>query len=83
MYSSSNSDDDNDSADCNMSSYLHSAYSERYNEFHEDETFENKIVEHTIETDTRVPTLGLMLVGQGESNGSTENSKMLNEFILS
>lgn len=46
-------------------------YTERFTEFKDDGTFENKLIEHTIETEATVPKLGLMLVGLGGNNGST------------
>lgn len=46
-------------------------FTERFTEFNENGTYENKLVEHTIETEGTVPKLGLMLVGLGGNNGST------------
>lgn len=60
-----------------MTNYMRSVYTERFTEFLEDGSFENKTVEHIIETDTRVPSLGLMLVGQGGNNGSTLTASLL------
>jgi len=46
-------------------------YTERFTEYKEDGTFENKAVEHTLKTHKTVPKLGIMLVGLGGNNGST------------
>lgn len=69
MYSSSNSDEENSPVE--LGETITNTYSERFTEFKEDGTFENKLVEHTIETEAKVPKLGLMLVGLGGNNGST------------
>ena len=53
------------------------AYTERFTECYEDGTFENKTIERVIETDSKVPTLGLMLVGLGGNNGSTLVASLL------
>jgi myo-inositol-1-phosphate synthase len=68
MNSSSNSENEiiNQNADS-----IKSSYCERFAEYKEDGTFDNKLVEHTIETNAKVPKLGLMLVGLGGNNGST------------
>ena len=48
------------------------SYSERFTVFNEARNeFENKTVEHSIEVDTKIPKLGLMVIGWGGNNGST------------
>lgn len=68
MDSSSNSSDDSPVFDTD---FIKNSYIERYTEFKEDGTFENRLIEHTIETEAKVPKVGLMLVGLGGNNGST------------
>ena len=76
MYSSSNSEEGNDS-NISIDGIIKNSYVERFTEFNEDGSFENRTVEHVIETDSRVPTLGLMLVGLGGNNGSTLTAGLL------
>lgn len=52
-------------------STITNSYIERFTEFKEDGTYENKQVEHVIKTDASVPKLGVMLIGLGGNNGST------------
>jgi myo-inositol-1-phosphate synthase len=68
MNSSSNSE--NNVPELDNETISHS-FTERFTEFNENGTYENKLVEHTIETEATVPKLGLMLVGLGGNNGST------------
>lgn len=44
---------------------------ERVTVFNPDGSFENKIIEHEIETLTNCPKTGILLVGLGGNNGST------------
>lgn len=46
-------------------------FTERYNLYKPDGTFEKVHKEHTISTQTKVPKLGLMMVGLGGNNGTT------------
>lgn len=71
MYSSSNSEEENSTGINQENEYIRNTYEERFTEFKEDGSFENKIVEHVIETEAKVPKLGLMIVGLGGNNGST------------
>jgi len=49
-----------------------SKFNERYTLMSDDETsFKNVNKQHIIETDKRIPKLGVMLVGIGGNNGST------------
>jgi myo-inositol-1-phosphate synthase len=74
MDSSSNSSDDSPLIDLDS---IKNTYTERYTEYKEDGTFENRLIEHTIETEAKVPKLGLMLVGLGGNNGSTMYAGLL------
>lgn len=67
MYSEGSSNSD-DSPSLDL---ISQTYTERFTEFKDDGTFENKLVEHTLATEAKVPKLGLMLVGLGGNNGST------------
>jgi myo-inositol-1-phosphate synthase len=71
MYSPNNSEEENSTGINQENEYIRHTYEERFTEFSEDGSFENKIVEHVIETEAKVPKLGLMLVGLGGNNGST------------
>jgi myo-inositol-1-phosphate synthase len=68
MDSPVNSSNDSPALDTEVISHQ---FTERYTEFNENGTYENKTVEHVIETEATVPKLGLMLVGLGGNNGST------------
>ncbi len=46
-------------------------FTERYNLYKPDGSFEKVHKEHTITTHTHVPKLGLMMVGLGGNNGTT------------
>jgi myo-inositol-1-phosphate synthase len=50
---------------------------EQFALFNENDEFTNTQILHTIETDTRIPKLGLMLVGWGGNNGSTLTAGIL------
>lgn len=52
-------------------------FTERYNLFKEDGSFEKVLKEHVISTSTAVPKLGLMMVGLGGNNGSTLTAGLL------
>jgi myo-inositol-1-phosphate synthase len=52
-------------------------FTERFNLYKEDNTFEQVSKEHTISTDATVPKLGLLLVGLGGNNGSTLTASLL------
>lgn len=52
--------------------FIESTYHERYTIYAENEkSFKNVVKEHKIQTEKRVPKLGLLLVGLGGNNGST------------
>ena len=76
MYSSSTSEEANDS-NTSIDGLIRNSYTERFTEFNDDGSFENVAVEHVFETDSRIPTLGLMLVGLGGNNGSTLTAGLL------
>ena len=76
MYSSSNSEEGNYS-NISIDGIIKNSYVERFTEFNEDGSFENRTVEHIIKTDSRAPTLGLMLIGLGGNNGSTLTAGLL------
>ena len=43
----------------------------------QNDNFTNTQIKHTIETSTKIPKLGLMLVGWGGNNGSTLTAGIL------
>jgi len=54
-----------------MADKITSNYTERYTLHKDDGSFVNEEAKHTIETESKVPTLGVMMVGLGGNNGST------------
>ncbi len=52
-------------------------FTERYNLYKDDGTFEKVETQHTITTDSQTPKLGLMMVGLGGNNGSTLAASLL------
>lgn len=70
-------DHSNSSEEVQAETTISHKYNERFTEFKEDGTFENTVVEHTFDTDAKVPKLGIMLVGIGGNNGSTLVASLL------
>lgn len=57
--------------------YISHSFTERFNLYKEDGTFERVEKVHTIATGSQVPRLGLMMVGLGGNNGSTLTAGLL------
>jgi myo-inositol-1-phosphate synthase len=52
-------------------------FTERYNLYNEDNSYQAVEKEHTIATSSHVPKLGLLMVGLGGNNGSTLTASLL------
>lgn len=53
------------------------SFTERFNLYKEDGSFEKQEKQHTISTSSQVPKLGLLMVGLGGNNGSTLTAGLL------
>jgi myo-inositol-1-phosphate synthase len=56
---------------------LSHSFTERFNLYKDDGTFEKQEKVHTIKTAGKVPKLGLLMVGLGGNNGSTLTAGLL------
>ena len=61
-----------------MTDTITANYTERYTIFNKDDNkFENLTKDHVLETESKIPKLGLMIVGLGGNNGSTMTAGLL------